>query len=381
MTRSPDESAPQPGFSIIVPTNGRSSMVKRLLQSLAEATIPQGFELEILLIDDSAGEERAKIEDDCAKHGAHYIHAMANVREKRNLGIALAKFELILFLDSDCTVRKDLLIHHAALLNEQQDIGSIVGVTRFSGPTNFLTDVIERSQFLNPFTFADRLEFAPWATCSNTSFKKSTLLAVGGFDTQFPFLLGGDDLDLGVRVNQAGQKMRCCRAAVVDHTWETWSKFIPIVKRAFRWGRMDVHLFYRKHTDRLFIGNPALTHVFLSLVLGFTMLSILTGRALFMISPFRWLGVVLLLRALFTVLDKGEVLTKLGAELVADILGLAFEVGTIIEGIKQKEFRVFYMRIRRFKVLERYEDMEESILGWSMWLAVVVEILILGQSS
>ncbi len=73
---------------------------------------------------------------------------------------------------------------------------------------------------------------------------------VGKFDTTLPFGLGagGEDTELGVRINEAGYKIKMNPNAIVFHTRETWSRLGALFKKAFRWGRADFHIL-KKHLN------------------------------------------------------------------------------------------------------------------------------------
>ena len=105
-------------FSIVIPTWNRSKLVDALLKSLYEERRDYtDGETEVLIVDSSRGEEKASIVESCSKYDAQYIEGDDSVRKKRNKGIDLAKYEYILFIDSDVTVRPGLLRSHAATLS------------------------------------------------------------------------------------------------------------------------------------------------------------------------------------------------------------------------------------------------------------------------
>ena len=59
------------------------------------------------------------------------------------------------------------------------------------------------------------------------------------FEENFPFKLGGDDLDMTYRVTKAGYMIGSAPNAVTYHSRETWNNFKAIHNRAMRWGTME----------------------------------------------------------------------------------------------------------------------------------------------
>ena len=255
------------GITVVIPTRNRSKYIEPLLSSLKVAANNFQGSSEVILIDDSIPKEALIIEEICKRYGARFYPGSTSVRQKRNLGIEKAQYSIVLFVDSDCEAKPDLFIQHAKtymeLCESEKNVAGVVGVTNFVGPDSFMWQVIQRTQYLNAFSFAKRTEYAPWATCSNTSYRRDVLIELGGFETEFPFRLGGDDADLGIRLNKAGYRIKSNPQAEVDHTRATWNSFLAIWKRAFRWGRMDVHLYYRRHKDRIIFGFPKFSNVFI----------------------------------------------------------------------------------------------------------------------
>lgn len=365
------------GFSIVIPTYNRAKYLPGLLQSLNVAADQYSGPCEVLIIDDSDGDDMTETERLCGQYGARFIRGPSSVRVKRNMGVEQASHPFILFVDSDVTAAADLLRQHAAALDtDDQTIVGSVGVTRFVGPDSWMWDTIERTQFLNAFSFAERMPFPPWATCSNTAYRRQALLDIGLFDASFPFRLGGDDADLGIRLGKAGLRLASAPGAVVFHTRDTWASFGAVWKRAFRWGRMDLHLFFRKHRDRVGVGLPKFTHIFLLLLLAGLVQSVIRRSPWPAMLPFVWAASALVLQAASTVRIKREPWRYFFNELAADVLGLAFEGGAILEGIKHGHFAVLYKGVQRGPVLPTFAQQEWIAQGWSMWLALVIALVV-----
>jgi len=343
--RKTDFSKIQYDISVIIPTHGRIQLLEALFISLNKALNEFKCQVEILIIDSSKQEDSKKIESLCEQYEAKYIKGSINVREKRNLGIREAGGEIILFVDSDCEVTERLFEEHLKMYNEL-DTAGILGVTEFVGKETTTWKIVQRTKFLDAFSFAKTLasyvKSAPWGTCTNLSLKKEILEKVRGFDTNFPFRLGGDDTDLGIRINKAGYKIKMNPNAIVYHTRETWSKFSAVLKRVFRWGRTDYYVFYRKHRDKLSSAFPKPIAIFTFLLIFSFIKGCMSNLLLYLSLPFIWLLLFLFLNAFLKIVSSKDSLKNIHLEMLSQFLHFLFDFGTIFESIKNQSILAFF---------------------------------------
>lgn len=239
----------------ITPCEGRSALVQALLRSLDEDRralgAPPGA-IQFILVDSTEEVQEAEaIEATCARYGASYLRGPRSVRAKRNQGARMA-LDLgapqILFIDSDCRAAPGLLAQHLRAAKQRtsaltgRPVGGATGVTRFVGRHTRAFQAASCTPFLDSFHFAESMPEAPWAPCTNCSFDSARFFEVGGFQESWEFRLGGDDVELGRRLNNAGYALVCLPEAVVLHDTETWSRWGPLFERAWRWGRMDIRI-------------------------------------------------------------------------------------------------------------------------------------------
>jgi cellulose synthase/poly-beta-1,6-N-acetylglucosamine synthase-like glycosyltransferase len=367
-------------FSVVVPTHGRVDLVKKLLLSLKKAALHSKVATETIIVDDSTQSERDKIEDLCKHYGAKYISGSHNVREKRNCGIKESRGEIVLFVDSDCEVVPNIFEEHIKIYNEP-DTGGVLGVTEFTGKESFTWNIVRRTKFLDSFSFAKTLcnvlNSAPWGTCTNLSFRKQALENVGKFDTTFPFRLGGDDVELGIRMNNAGYKIKMNPDATVFHTRETWSNLLVVAKRVFRWGRMDYYIFYKKHKDKISLTSPKPIMIFLFL-LFFGLIRAIMNNTVFDLSfPFIWLSLFLSLNALLKITFLKDPLKNTFFEIPAQFLHFLFDLGTVLESIKNRSLLVFFKEpmYGPGQVLFLWNEKVREV--WCIVLSIFVTLLIL----
>jgi glycosyltransferase involved in cell wall biosynthesis len=331
------------GVSVVTPTHGRGHLVAGLLESLRVARAGSSRPTEVIIIDSSPREEAETIRAACEEFEANYVrHQVNNVRQKRNIGVEVARFPVVLVIDSDCHATPDLVSEHAQAYSD--GVGGVLGLTHFVGPHSLMWKVIERTSVLDAFSYAERMQVAPWGPTCNISYRKSVLVDVGLFDTGFPFRLGGDDVDLGLRVTDSGHRIRCNPRAVVEHTRETWDSVPLISRRLFRWGRMHYHLM-RKHPGRVFYDFPSVPGVFILLAVFAAPLAVAAGRPLWVLAPLLWVALELPLEAFMTCSLTGSGLRGFGYQLAARLLGLLYECGTVFEALRHFSLQPLYKEV------------------------------------
>ncbi len=238
-------------MSIVTPTNGRVQLVERLLKSLVpeREDYPYG-ETEVVIVNSGDPKDAAAIEALCKEYDARFIAGENSVRKKRNLGIKSARYEVILFLDSDVSAEPGLLRAHAeGFLNAtEENLGGVFGLTRFVGRKTWWWKIVEQTTYLDSFSFAERWPYQAWTIGNNVSFYHSVLDEVGGFEEDFPFPLGGDDLDMTYRITKSGWLIKSAPAGVTLHSTETWNKPKNIWDRTHRWGSMD-YILSKRHPE------------------------------------------------------------------------------------------------------------------------------------
>ena len=331
------------GISTVTPTHGRNEMISSLLESLKSAGEKVDLPCEFLIVDSSENYDSEFIKNICAESGAVYVrHDVNNVRQKRNLGIEKAKYSIVLFVDSDCIAAPDLIKEHLAAYEE--GVGGVIGLTKFVGETSRVWRLIEKTSVLDSFSYARNMETAPWGPTCNISYRKNILGQIGKFDASFPFRLGGDDVDLGLRVTDSGYKIKCNPKAVVEHDKETWNSLKLIGQRLFRWGRMHHHLIL-KHKDRQMMDLPKTMSLFFILFVVSLPAVIFAGTPLLFLLPFIWLILELLTETLlmsrFSEIGLKDLVYLWGAR----ILGLIFEAGILFEALKTGKLESFYTEI------------------------------------
>lgn len=294
-------------FSIVIPTWNRSKLLDALLESLyRERNRYTLGETEVIVVDSSEGSEQESIKNSCAKYDAQYVDGDDSVRKKRNLGIKLSKYDYILFIDSDVTVREGLLDEYVAAYekNKYVKLGGILGYTEFVGEKSFWWKILELTSLVSSFSFAREYPFHSWTIGNNVSFKKSVLEEIGMFQENFPFKLGGDDLEMTYRVTKAGYMIGSAPEAYTYHSRETWNNAKAIHNRAKRWGTMELHI--AEIHPELYKPVVPKNYVLEFLVLIFSIvMSLLTQDLAMTVCAVAWIVVNWIMQYIITCRKKG----------------------------------------------------------------------------
>jgi len=352
------------GVSVVVPTHGRAHLVRQLLASLSEARQSTTVPCEVIIVDSSGPSEAEQIAVACASNAASYVrHEENNVRRKRNWGIETARYDIVLFIDSDCRASNTLILEHLEGHSEGGKTRGVMGVTRFSGEESWIWPIVRHSGIAAPFSYPDRFEEVPWAPTCNVSYRRHTLVDLGGFDDSLPFALGGDDTDLGLRVSGHGYRIACRANALVEHTTETWNSVSLVLRRVVRWGRMHFHIM-RKHPDRFAPSTPRPMGLLVLIIVLGLFASLVTGTFWPLFAAILWLTFRFALEVVLLCLLPGHALRRIHLEAGARFLTLAFEFGTLFEGLKNGSLAPAY-RASNYAPPSVERGRREAIAEWA----------------
>ena len=233
-------------FSVVIPTYNRKPILEKCLkalenQRLAEKTAIAHYE--IVVVDDGSTDDTIEwLKTAVLPHVRWFQQDHLGPAAARNLGVAKAQGETIIFIDSDLVVTETFLQAHADKLTEAKQklgsdrvftYGSVINTCNFDHPT------------AEPFKLTDYSR-AYFAT-GNVAIDRCWLDQAGLFDTRFQ-LYGWEDLELGVRLKQLGLKLISCPEAIGYH-WHppfALSQIPNLIDKEVQRGRMGV-LFYQKH--------------------------------------------------------------------------------------------------------------------------------------
>lgn len=263
-------------FSIIVPVYNRPDEMREFLESLANQT-DKNFEVMVM-----EGDSTIPCKDVCkdfsSKLNIRYIHEPNSGRSRRrNLGVEMASGNYCLLFDSDCIIPPNYISNVRELLSKNY-------VDCYGGPDNAdesfsdtqkainysMTSIMTTGGIRGGMKNSDK--FLPRSF--NMGFSKAVYEKVGGYREMI-----GEDIDLSMKIKEAGFKTALFKEAYVYHKRKI--DFKKFYKQVYTFGKARI-LLSKLHKN-------ALKLVFLlpvCFVLGnilLVLLSIIFQNALFLL--------------------------------------------------------------------------------------------------
>ena len=231
-----------PSFSIVIPTFQRRDVVCDAARALAATRYRGKIELIVIVDGSTDGTADALRAIDMPFPVNVVEQPNGGASAARNRGAALARSDILLFLDDDMIAEPDLIEQHARL--HREGANAVIGNTPIhpGSPAGFLPESVARwiastkvNSPLSPFDiFSGQL-----------SVRRSIFEKLGGFDTAFTTAaaFGNEDADFGVRLLAAGD-VRHNPAAISRQFYVVSAR--EFMERARRAVAADL-LFVRKH--------------------------------------------------------------------------------------------------------------------------------------
>lgn len=333
------------GISIVVATKGRVNLLEELLQGINVARKNCEKPCEIIFVDDSEAKDQKKIETLCKEYDAILEKYTNSVAMKRTHGVDIAKYNLILFLDSDCKPVPEILKSHSECYTNEK-IGAAAGPLIFEGNENWFWKCVALTPFLICFKMPLWGETVPWGATANFSVRKEVFNKINGFSGEFPNKPGGEDVDLGLMITKAGYTIKSLPDAVVYHAKETWSQVKPMYKRAWYYGAADFYLVNR-HQERVCDAVPRRIGISFWMTLVFIFFSIF-------VSPWYLLGIPTWY--LLDIMIMAGIMCKTGFErsgffqqCVVQTIIIVNELGYVVNCLKHRKLRYIDKQIIYFE--------------------------------
>lgn len=261
---------PRPTISVLVPVYQGGENFRKCLQSLVE-TNPRPAQ--ILVAIDGATDGSAEIAD---RFGVEVVRlpVRSGPAKARNTAAAMARGDILFFLDADVQVVPDIIGRVADIFAQRPDLTGVIGSYDDSpGSTNFLS---QYKNLLHHYIHQTSREEAStfWSGCG--AIRRETFLKVGGFDESYrwPSI---EDIELGYRLTKAGFHIRLCRDLQVKHL-KHWTPVSLIrtdfLQRGLPWTRLILR--ERRLPNDLNVRFSGRASVFLAWIMAcFCVLSII----------------------------------------------------------------------------------------------------------
>lgn len=362
------------GISIVIPSKGRVKLLGELLESVFITRQKYMGKSEVIIVDDSNEKDAGAIKDLCGKYDSQMVYFSPSVAGKRNYGALKARYEIVLFLDSDCRASSNLLNEHVKLYTNEKT-GAVLGLLEFVGEDTWFWKIVGNSQFVTPFYLPRWAEKVSWGPTANFSVRKSIFTEIKGFDEGFPNKPGGEDVDLGLRIVKHGYTIACTAAGLVYHSKQTWIPVKDMFKRLWNYGSADYFLI-KKHPDYTINALPRRILIYLLVALMMIIFAIFKSW-IFLVLILVWFVFDLSLTSLFTNLCSKNKKVNFLQQFVIQILVMVNEMGFIVRAYQKKSIRYWFKQIVTFDGQLESVLQSGSINLWSHMISLVVLFLLI----
>ena len=230
-----------PFCSILIPAHNEEIVIGDTIESMLKIVYPED-KLEIIVINDGSTDATKKIiesyaEKDCRVKLFDIPMGEGGKGKSRtlNIGMKIAKGEIIAVYDADNTPDKDSLRYLVAQLIQHKELGAVLGKFRtVNKDKNWLTRFIN----IETLSFQSMLQAGRWqmhniATLPGTNFVMWNWLIkkLNGWDEDALT----EDSELSIRIYQEGYKIKFIPYAITyeqePESWRVW------IKQRMRWVR------------------------------------------------------------------------------------------------------------------------------------------------
>lgn len=220
-------SAPKqfPSFSVVINTLNRAESLRRTLESFRWIGYPGQFE--VIVINGPSTDATSQVLREFAGRIRVGSCSQPNLSMSRNVGICMARGDLVAFVDDDAIPEPEWLIQLANAY-DVEEVGAVGGTVFDHTGYTFQYQYSTANRLGNAnwsaggpaehLCFPGSYEF-PYLQGTNTSFRRDALLKIGGFDEEIEYYL--DETDVCCRLIDAGYVVRQLPNAYVHH------KFAP----------------------------------------------------------------------------------------------------------------------------------------------------------
>lgn len=212
-----------PTFSIVINTLNRGNELQQTLESFEWLKYPGEFE--VVVVNGPSTDHSPAVITSWGTRIRAGTSAVANLSVSRNIGICMAQGDIVVFIDDDAIPEPEWLAQLAEAYHDPM-VGAAGGIvfdhTGYDRQYEYC--VVDRfgNADLNMSGPTPNLSFPkserfPHLLGCNSSFRRSALLEVGGFDEEYEYFL--DETDVCLRIVDAGYIIAQLPCAYVHHKY------------------------------------------------------------------------------------------------------------------------------------------------------------------
>ena len=247
----------KPKVSIIIPTRDNSQLLMDCISSVEQNSLE--WNIELIVVDNNSTEaETLELLTQFKDKGISVLSYPGNFNYSAicNFAAAQATGDYLCFLNNDTSVISagwlKSLVDHAS----KSDVGLVGavllypgGLIQHSGIALGFTGIAGhpyRGQAFPNDSLSDCFQVSA-VTFACAVISRDKFLALGGLDEAFP--VGFNDVDIGVRAQNAGYKNILCTKTILTHA-ESQTRPKSMSFSGFRQATMDVLKYLRKHPNQ-----------------------------------------------------------------------------------------------------------------------------------
>jgi hypothetical protein len=210
--------------SVVINTYNRAASLDATLRSLRRLNYPS---FEVIVVNGPSTDNTMEVLRSHAASIRVGTCSDRNLSVSRNVGIDMARGDLVAFLDDDAVPDENWL-NDAVDACDSEEVGGVGGFVydhtgynlqyRYSVSNRLGTASWDVAEPKTEFCYPGCLEF-PYLQGTNAIFRRSALLEIGGFDEEFNYYL--DETDVCLRLVDAGYLLKQLSNAFVYH------RFLP----------------------------------------------------------------------------------------------------------------------------------------------------------
>ena len=208
---TPTDGGKSPRLSVIVPARNARLQLPRCLEALC---CSEYADFEVIVVDDCSTDNTRQIVE---RYGARYLRtaAPAGPGGARNRGVQHARGEIVVFVDADVVLPPDALRLVAEEMDRDAELAALFG-SYDTAPAwgDFLS---QYKNLMHHYVHQNSNERAVtfWAGCG--AMRRDVFEEFGGFDAKRYRHPSIEDIHLGLRLTQAGRKIRLEKRLQVKH--------------------------------------------------------------------------------------------------------------------------------------------------------------------
>ena len=198
--------------SVIICTYNRAPLLKRVLRSLTKQTLPLN-RFEVIVVDDGSQDETAHVCEVMVGElpNLRYVSTGANLGtpSARNVGIAEARGNRIIFTDHDCIPGRNWVEHMSSALEQEPIVAGAI-----ASPAGSYLKLCHNIAEFHHFMPGQKEGPKEFIACANAGFHRSALEDLNGFEEKSGL---AEDMELILRARMKGYRVYFVPDAMVEH--------------------------------------------------------------------------------------------------------------------------------------------------------------------